>query len=155
VGRAFAVCRAIERSRLDRALSVRLVFIAAAVLLPASCARSTQTAVHYERVSATSQIDKAHRLAITVHLFSGSAPAGLTPLQIEVKDSRAEAVGDAVVYVETDSETGETPKMTLLAGNDNGDYRVNLPLVYGSHWTFTVKAFSSRRSGIVNVEEQL
>jgi len=125
------------------------------VLAAASCARKTQTTVHYERVSATSQVDRQHGLAITVHLFSGPAPAGLTPLRIEVNDSRGKVVRDAIVYVETDSETGETPKMTLLAGNDNGEYRVNVPLVYGSHWTFTVKAFSSRRSGIVNVEERL
>lgn len=140
---------------MDRALSVKLLFLAAAVLLAASCARKTQTAVHYEHVSATSQIDRQHRLAITVHLFSGSAPSGLTPLRIEVNDSRGEAVSDAIVYVETESETGETPKTTILARQEDHAYRVDLPLVYGSHWTFTVKAFSSRRSGLVQVEEEL
>jgi hypothetical protein len=126
-----------------------------AVLLLASCARGTKTAIHYEHVSATSQIDKQHRLALTVRLFSGSASAGLTPLEIEVKDSRGAAVGDAVVYVDTDSTTGQTPKTTLLARSESGIYRVDLPLVYGSHWTFTVKAFSGGRSGVVEVEEEL
>lgn len=90
-----------------------------------------------------------------MHLFSGSAPAGLTPLQIEVKDSRGQSVGDAVVYAETESTTGETPKMTVLARGENGAYRADLPLVYGSHWTFTVKAFSSGRNGVAVVEEEL
>ena len=124
-------------------------------MLLAACARTSQTQVHYERVSATSQIDTTHQLAITVRLFSGSAAAGLTPLQIEVKDSRSQAVDDAVVYVETSSETGETPKTTLVAKLESGGYRVDLPLVYGSHWTFSVRAFSSRRSGLAVVEEDL
>lgn len=140
---------------MDGTLNVRLVLAAAAALLLVSCARGSQTAVHYEHVSATSQIDKQHRLALTVHLFSGSAPAGLTPLGIEVKDSRNEAVGDAVVYVDVESTTGETPKMTLLARLEKGVYRVDLPLVYGSHWTFIVKAFSSGRNGLAEVEEEL
>lgn len=140
---------------MDRTPGITLLALAAALLLLAGCARTSQTKVHYERVSATSQIDKTHQLAITVSLFAGSAAAGLTPLQIDVKDGRGQAVSDGVVYVETSSETEETPKTTLVATLENGAYRVDLPLVYGSHWTFSVKAFSSRRSGLAVVEEDL
>ena len=97
-----------------------------------------------------------HRLSITVRLFSGGpSVAGLTPLRAFIKDDRGMLVHDAIVYVETSSATGSTPRMTILPNDDNGTYRVDLPLVYGSRWTFTIKAFSDGRTGLLRVNEDL
>ena len=141
---------------------VRLAIALLAVLL-SGCAHVAPTAAKHEassrrpeNISATSPIDKVHRLSLTVRLFSdGQSVPGLTPLRIVVKDDRGALVRDAIVYVQTDSGVGTTPKMTLLPRNNEGVYRVDLPLVYGSHWTSMIKAFSGGRTGLLRVEEDL
>ena len=122
-----------------------------AVLL-AACTRTTS---HYERITAASGIDQIHRLGISVRLFDGAAPPGLTPIRIEINDDRQAKVRDAVVYVELESSTGATPKMTVVARSQDDFYRADLPLVYGSRWTFTIKAFSGGRTGLLRVTEDM
>jgi len=107
-------------------------------------------------ISARSTIDNLHRLALDATMLGGvrSAP-GMTPLRIVVQDLHGDLVRDAIVYVELSSVTDETPRITLLATNRGTSYGVDLPLVYGSRWTFIVKAFSGGRNGIITVNEDL
>ena len=128
------------------------------ILLIQGCTReqpAKQSLIRPGNLSATSTIDEAHRIALSVHFFTGTAAGGLTPLKIDVRDDRGAAVRDAIVYAQIDSVTGSTPKMTLLATANEGVYRIDLPLVYGSKWTSTIEAFSGGRNAILTVVEDL
>jgi hypothetical protein len=131
--------------------------VAASALSACAAPRGPGSSAGTDRpISATSSIDGVHRLSLNVRLWAGgNAAPGMTPLQILVRDSRGALVRDAVVYVQIGSATGATPRMTLVAANDGGAYHVALPLVHGSRWTFTVKAFSSGRNGVLRVDEDV
>ena len=107
-------------------------------------------------IFATSSIDNVHALALKV-MLSGEAQVapGLTALRIFVLDAHGIPVSDAIVYADVSSATNETPRLTLLAASGDASYRVDLPLVYGSRWTVVVKAFSSGRSAVLTINEDL
>lgn len=106
-------------------------------------------------IFATSSADRTHQLSITVDVAPDlRAPAGMTAILVTVRDRSQILVKDAVVYVSLDSRLGMTPKMIVVASNrEDGTYTAELPLVYDSKWNFTVRAFSSGRSGVVTVVE--
>ena len=132
----------------------RLVGMLATIV--AACVLSGCHPARTNVLSATSEIDARHKLSITATLeYEGGAPAGLTPLEVEVKDAMGRPVRDAVVYVDTGSTTSATPIMTIVAPGAAGVYRADLPLVHGSHWLFTIKAYSQERMGILMVHEQV
>jgi hypothetical protein len=106
-------------------------------------------------IFATSPTDPIHQLSLTVDLAPDlRVPAGITPIQVTVRDPSRSLVNDAIVYVGLDSKLGMTPKMVVVASNrEDGRYTAELPLVYDSEWRFTVRAYSSGRSGVLTVVE--
>ena len=144
-GRAAVICR----------------LVVAAIVASSLCACShtnhpSSVGVKDRAISASVPIDSAHKLALTVRMDRRpAATPGLTPLEIDVRDVRNRIVSDSIVFVQVDSTTGETPKLTIIATRERDAYRAELPLVYGSHWSFAVKAYSAGRNATLAVEEQL
>jgi hypothetical protein len=138
-------------------MTSRFLVVLLVVIGLCSCTSRSASSPNGDRpVSASSHVDQTHRLALQVDLSAdGVTTPGITPLRILVHDANGAMVRDAIVYVELSSRTGETPQMTLVATNDSGFYRVDLPLVYGSRWTVVVKAFSSRRNAVLTISEDL
>jgi len=144
-------------------LSRKRAFSVVAALAVSGCGIRPQGATtgpspaptQHRGIFATSRSDEVHQLSLAVDVAPHlRAPAGITPIQVTLYDPSRRLVRDAIVYVVLDSETGRTPKMTVVASNrEDGTYTAELPLVYDSAWRFTVKAFSNGRSGIVTVVE--
>jgi hypothetical protein len=138
-----------------RTLGAALVFAALAACTQPQPAQERSDRHHTTR--ATTPADATHALSVTVDVpAKRRAPAGLTPITVTLHDRSGVPVTDAIVYAALDSRRGATPRTIVVAVNrEDGTYTADLPLVYDSEWSFTLRAFSNDRAGTLTVVEDV
>ncbi|HTJ27290.1 MAG TPA: hypothetical protein VMA36_14110 [Candidatus Limnocylindria bacterium] len=139
-------------------IEVRRALVAALVLSAlGACAHPQQPPDRHHTIAATTPADATHALSVTVEVPADRrAPAGLTPITVTLRDRSGGPVRDAIVYAALDSRRGTTPRTIVVAANhEDGTYTADLPLVYDSAWSFTLRAFSNNRAGTLTVVEDV